>query len=303
MQDYVKNFKQKIAEIDADSKNINIINAGIMNHGKSSLFNSLADKEIFLAQDVRTTKVNQDYQWLDNVYLIDTPGLDAEESDDVAAYAAYRRANMIVFVHNVRVGELHENELNAINKIKSLFNDDNFFCKHFCLVLTFKESDSEESIISIRTKSLNDIKSHCGISDFSTFIVSNSGYQKGIAENKKNIVRHSGIPELREFLKNNFSTWNNENAYFRSMRISNEKDSFIETLQRERGKIQARIDSKTEEIERRQKNRLREMETANSCSDNAYYEYDSANDTLEEMKEELERMRQNWYDSRANYDD
>ena len=87
------------------------------------------------------------------------------------------------------------------------------------------------------------------------------------------------------------------------MRISNEKDSFIETLQRERGKIQARIDSKTEEIERRQKNRLREMETANSCSDNAYYEYDSANDTLEEMKEELERMRQNWYDSRADYDD
>lgn len=79
MKNYVAEFQKKIAEIDADSKNINIINAGIMNHGKSSLFNSLMDKEIFAAQDVRTTVVNQNAQWFDKVYLIDTPGLEAEK--------------------------------------------------------------------------------------------------------------------------------------------------------------------------------------------------------------------------------
>lgn len=131
MKNYVAEFQKKIAEIDADSKNINIINAGIMNHGKSSLFNSLMDKEIFAAQDVRTTVVNQNAQWFDKVYLIDTPGLEAEKKDDTAAYDAYRRANMIIFVHNVKVGELHEKELAAINKIKSLFNDDDFFANIF----------------------------------------------------------------------------------------------------------------------------------------------------------------------------
>lgn len=302
MKNYVAEFQKKIAEIDADSKNINIINAGIMNHGKSSLFNSLMDKEIFAAQDVRTTVVNQNAQWFDNVYLIDTPGLEAEKKDDTAAYDAYRRANMIIFVHNVKVGELHEKELAAINKIKSLFNDDDFFCKHFCLTLTFMESEAETSILSIRKKSLDDIKSYCGISDFANFIVSNSRYQKGVAENKKNMIRHSGIPELRDFLTKNFQTWFDENNYFRAMRISNEKNSFVQELQQERGKIQARIDSKTEDIKRRQQNRLREMETANSRCNDAYSEYDSANDRLEEMQRELEHLRDNWRSSRANYD-
>lgn len=303
MKDYVAEFQKKIAEIDADCQNIYIINAGIMNHGKSSLFNSLLDKEIFAAQDVRTTVVNQDAQWFDNVYLIDTPGLEAEETDDTAAYNAYRRANMIIFVHNVKVGELHDKELNAINKIKNLFNNDEFFCKHFCLTLTFLESDSEESIFAIRNKTLGDIKNHCGISDFPVFIVSNSRYKKGLAENKKNMIRHSGIPELRDFLKKNFQTWFKENNYFRSMRIANEKDLFIENLQRERGKIQARIDSKTKDIERQQKNRLREMEIANSRSNSAYYDYDAANDQLEDMQNELENLRRNWQNSRADYDD
>lgn len=303
MQDYVAEFQKKIAEIDADSQNINIINAGIMNHGKSSLFNSLLDKEVFASQDVRTTVKNQGVQWGDNVYLIDTPGLEAEENDDTAAYNAYRRANMIIFVHSIKVGELHDKELEAINKIKNLFNNDEFFCKHFCLTLTFIESASEENIFSIRDKTLGDIKKHCGISDFPVFIVSNSRYQKGIAENKKNMIRHSGIPELKEFLKKNFQTWSDENNYFRVMRIANEKNLFIEKLQQERGKIQARIDAKTKDIERQQKNRLREMETANSQSQSAYYDYNSANNQLGNMQNELENLRRNWKNSRANYDD
>ena len=47
MKDYVKAFQDKIAAIDADALRVNIINAGVMNHGKSSLFNSLLDKNLF----------------------------------------------------------------------------------------------------------------------------------------------------------------------------------------------------------------------------------------------------------------
>ena len=120
MRDYVSEFQQKIKEITADCQTINIINAGIMNHGKSSLFNSLIEKEVFGVGDVRVTEKIQREQWLGNAFLIDTPGLEAEESDDTVAYEAYRRANMIIFVHTIKVGELHEKELNAINKIKAL---------------------------------------------------------------------------------------------------------------------------------------------------------------------------------------
>lgn len=294
MKDYASEFKKKISEIEAESKNINIINAGIMNHGKSSLFNSLMDKKIFAAQDVRTTVVNQAVQWFENIYMIDTPGLEAEESDDIAAYDAYRRANMIIFVHNVKVGELHEKELNAINKIKTLFNNDEFFCNHFCLALTFKDSDSEDNILSIHKKALDDIKNHCGISNFRNFIVSNSRYQKGVEENKKNMVLQSGIPELREFLKNNFSTWKNENKYFCAMRISNEKNLLVEKLQQERAKIQNRINSKTDDIKKRQQNFLYKVEEVLNQKRAYEQNISSAQSQLHNLKSNLQDTRERW---------
>lgn len=303
MRDYVAEFQKKVDEINADSKDINIINAGIMNHGKSSLFNSLIDQEVFGVGDVRVTTKIQREKWLGNAYLIDTPGLAAEDTDDTVAYEAYRRANMIIFVHTVKVGELHEKELDAINKIKALFNDDNFFCRHFCLVLTFKESDEEGNIFSIRNKTLEDIKNHCGISDFQIFIVSNSRYKKGINENKQGLVAKSGIPELREYLTGNFLTWNGENNYFRGMRIGNEKKAFIEQLEKERKEVGQIISRKTEDIKRHQEITLREYENDNSIANDAYYNWDLANDRLKEMKSELEQLKRNWQNSRASYND
>ena len=97
MKDYVAEFQNKLADIEKDMHSIYIINAGAMNHGKSSLFNSLLDSTTFAAQDVRTTIVNETVKWAEDVYLIDTPGLEAEEADDKMAYMAYRRANVIVF--------------------------------------------------------------------------------------------------------------------------------------------------------------------------------------------------------------
>lgn len=262
MKDYVSEFKRKIDEIRTDCQNINILNAGIMDHGKSSLFNSLIDKEFFKTGDIRTTTEIGKVQWRDNVYLLDTPGLEAEKTDDKTAHDAYRRANLIIFVHTLAVGELHEKELAAINKIKSYFNDDDFFCKHFCLALTFKESEDDEKISSIRSKTLEDIKNHCGISGFPVFVVSNLSYQKGVAENQQQLIEYSGILELREFLQNNFQTWNNENAYFRDMRIANVKNELIPKLQQERADLQRSIDSKTEDIKWRQQNYLQRVQAA-----------------------------------------
>lgn len=294
MKDYVAEFQNKIAEISADCQNINIINAGIMDHGKSSLFNSLLDKDFFKVADVRTTVEIGTAQWRDNVYLLDTPGLKANEKDDLTAHDAYRRANMILFVHNPQVGELHENEIDAINKIKALFNNDDFFCKHFCLVLTFGESESEENINSILTKTLEDVKTHCGISEFKIFVVSNSCYQKGIAENKQPLITESGIPELRDFLIKNFQVWNSENAYFRSMRISNERNSFVEELHQERANLQRHIDSKTEQIKSRQRDFLYKVEKAVNQRQNDKRNIQLEETRLKDMKSEIDELVKTW---------
>ena len=305
MKDYVAEFQGRLAEIDADSQSVNIINAGIMNHGKSSLLNSLMDAEIFEVQDIRQTVENKTECWFDDVYLTDTPGLAAEEIDDAAAYAAYRRANFILFVHKTEVGELHKNEIDAINKIKSFFNDDNFFWQHFSLVLTSLDAYAKDtaSLDAIREKSLTDILTNCGGAGFPVFIVSNTRYQKGVAENKPKLVELSGIPELKSYLQENIPAWRTENADIRAMRITSEKDNFIEMLGVERKNIQDTIDRKTADLERQQGYFIDELEGVVSQYYSDDEEYDDENSRLEEMREKLDDLRRQWRNDRARYDD
>lgn len=299
MKDYVAEFQSRLAEINADSSKVHIINAGIMNHGKSSLLNSLMDAEVFAVQDVRQTVENKTERWLDDVYLTDTPGLEAENVDDATAFAAYRRANLIIFVHNVNVGELHKNELDAINKIKALFNNDDFFWKHFCLVLTFKDSDSGGSNIeAIRNKTLDDIKANCGGKSFAVFVVSNTRYKKGRAENKSKLVELSGILELRDHLQQNLQTWRSENSYFRNMRIASAKDELVAKLQQERGAVQSRINSKTAQIQQRQKNFMYKVEEAVRQRSADESKYNSERSSLNSMKSDLQNLRDRWNSER-----
>ena len=220
MKDYVAEFQKQLEEIDRDSKKILIINAGSMNHGKSSLFNSLLDRNVFAENDVRETLVSKDEPWIEGVYLIDTPGLNAEETDDVEAYKAYKRANMIVFVHTLKTGELKRNELNAINIIKGVLGEE-YFWSHFCLALTFLDAEkNDENINAIVNKSLGDIETTCGGKGFPYFLISNSRYKKGSAENKQVLIEKSGILQLRTFLRHSVSTWRNENSDIRKQRIT-----------------------------------------------------------------------------------
>lgn len=295
MKDYVTAFQKKIAEIDDDAQKVNIINAGVMNHGKSSLFNSLLNENVFPEEDVRTTVATQVEQWGDGVYLIDTPGLSAEIVDDVVAYEAYRRANVILFVHRVDTGELHKNGIDGLNKIKALFPDEKFFIEHLCLVLTsIDDKSARENLNIICDKAIDDIKNFCGLSGFKVFNVSNTRYRKGMAENKPKLVEMSGIPELRDYLQQNFSKWRAENKTVRAARIAREKEDFISQLRRERSDVQTRIQSKTEQIQQQQRNFLYKVEAAIAQRREDESRYNTENNQLGDMRRELQNLRDRW---------
>ena len=294
MKDYVKEFQIKINEINKEIKNFYIMNAGSMNHGKSSLFNSLLDSNVFAAQDVRTTIKNQTVKWKDNIYLVDTPGIAADESDDLIAYEAYRCANMIIFVHTAKVGELHKKELENINKIKSFFTDQAFFWQHFCLVITFMDSDSEDSILVILKKSLEDIKTTCDGYDFKTFIVSNSRYQKGYAENKQVLINKSGIPELRSYLQSNFSKWQNENTIIRKEKIKRAKAEILSQIEKERSMIKQLSANKIENLKNQQQNFLYKVELAVNQYNSDKQDLRYKESRLYDMKNELDRLKNQW---------
>ncbi len=295
MKDYVAEFQNKLDEIEKAVHGIYIINAGAMNHGKSSLFNSILDSTTFAAQDVRTTIVNETVKWTEDVYLIDTPGLEAEESDDKMAYAAYRNANVIIFVHTAKVGELHKKELDAINKIKSMFDNETYFWQHFFLVFTNVDADSEENISAILTKTLEDIENTCGGKGFKTFMISNSRYKKGREENKEALINKSGIPELRETLQKNFGRWLGENQVIvRENRIKREKADIIRQLEAEAEKIKKSSEEKINRLKDRQKNFLYKVEAAVNQYSSDRQNISLQNYQLEDLKNNLANTRSRW---------
>ena len=193
-------YKKSLSQIIDDKRYVKIAVAGRMNHGKSSLLNSLIGDDIFNVQDIRETTTNSRYELFEDVLLVDTPGLDANINDDAIANVAYESSNIILFVHNYNVGDFHKGELEALKRIANFHNSE-AFSDRFILVLTGKDAVTDQNDRElIKLKLLKDIKQFCGLQNFPTFEVSNTTFMKGKSENKEKLIVYSGIPTLLEYI-------------------------------------------------------------------------------------------------------
>lgn len=193
-------YKKNLSQIIDDKRYVKIAVAGRMNHGKSSLLNSLIGDNIFKVQDIRETTANSRYELFEDVLLVDTPGLDANINDDAIANVAYESSNIILFVHNYNVGDFHKGELEALKRIADFHNSE-AFGDRFILVLTGKDAVTDQNDRElIKLKLLKDIKQFCGLQNFPIFEVSNTTFMKGKSENKEKLITYSGIPTLLEYI-------------------------------------------------------------------------------------------------------
>lgn len=242
----------EINKITSLKDKIYFVNAGRMNHGKSSLFNALAhQRNLFKTGDVRTTTEQQCKEFTKDIVFIDTPGLDVKEKDDIVAFEGYKKADLIIFVHTPNIGELHRNEIDRINQIAALFPSKNDFWQRFCFVFTFKESIEDNQFDIIKSKVLEDIKIHCGGTNYPVFNVSNMDYWDGIDNKSKPLVEISGIPELRTFLLDIADNIKNKAVALRKNRIEDLKLKATKDLKALRREIDDKISRKVKEIERK----------------------------------------------------
>ena len=239
-KDWVNFLKNKRDEILEDGKKIFIVNAGRMNHGKSSLFNSLLNKPIFAVDDIRTTMTRQDADFSQDVVMVDTPGLDADSSDDKVAFDAYRRANLIVFVHTVKTGAVERDDIDSLNRMAKEAVSPEYFWRHFVLVFSnideYDADDAEDSkkMRIIEEESLRNIKSGCGEHDFPIFRVSNAYFQDGNEANSEQLIAMSGIQELKEYILAHLDAWRQEQTQRMEQRFSQAKREIMEAIQGER---------------------------------------------------------------------
>lgn len=265
-----RDFCEEIKEIQKEKNSIYIINAGRMNGGKSSLFNSLLGEEKFEVKDIRTTVERRDERYSDDVFLTDTPGLCANEQDNIAALNIYKNANMIVFVHSFAIGGLRQEEIEWINKIKHIMSTEEYFWKHFCMVLSYVDElwegkhfliDKEEEI---RKEVLKNLKEGCGRDSVPIFSVSNNLYVTGREGKNDEMMKLSGIPKLKKFIDKEIPIWKEEAEKVLCDKINRLKSDAIKELNGEKDVLIAKVKGKEAEMRKRLANYKSDLNTFES---------------------------------------
>lgn len=232
----MENLKKRIEDLKKRENEQNswlIVNAGLLKAGKSSLFNAIAGKDVFETDVVRATIQNKKVE-LDNYALLDTPGLDACEADDITAFSGYLDADLILFVHNLLEGEFNQIEVDAVNQMKQLFDSQEKFFENVILVLTCRDQKEEYKNLKIQ------IDTQCekvfGYHFQKIFCVDSIGYLKGKREEKLLLVQDSGIEELMDEIRN---------------RIQGESELQRSRRNKEKQEIIHEIEIRLEELERK----------------------------------------------------
>ncbi|WP_151982586.1 GTPase [Acinetobacter guerrae] len=168
---------------------------GKYNHGKSRLLNELIGHDIFSVADKRETihlaeHIHQNISWLD------APGLDADVAavdDDYAFNAIWTQADIRLFVHSIREGELDAIEHQLLQQLVSDFQTSQ---RQTLLVLTQLDQMPDQQVLAHIQQSIRD-----QIPDLNALSVSATRHRQGVENSKPLLVEKSGIVGLQQAIE------------------------------------------------------------------------------------------------------
>jgi GTP-binding protein EngB required for normal cell division len=167
---------------------------GKYNHGKSRLLNELMGHDIFAVADRRETvalaeHVQPDVRWLD------APGLDADvaQADDAhASEAAWLQADIRLFVHAAKEGELDAAERKLLQTLRA---DQERTQRQTLFVLTQVDQLADDAQFDSVSAAI--ASQAPGVK---LYPVSSTRHRQGVEGGKKLLLEKSGIPALRAIL-------------------------------------------------------------------------------------------------------
>ena len=239
--------------------------------------------KIFLKYKINVLPLRIRYS--ESVYFIDTPGLNANDKDDQEAIKAYKKANIILFVHNLSVGDIRKEEVRDIKTIMSCFNNVDNLLDKFVLVLTGKDAiQAKDDLSSIKEKILLDIKNETGLSSFKVFEVSNTTYKNGLKNNKYKLIEHSGVETLHNYIDNYIKSSNIDVQYRICERIDLETKRVTDKL--------VRLKDEREVAIKKEEEKIKEFKTRlDSILESRFFIINRANDRLKRCKKELGSLK------------
>jgi len=171
---------------------------GLMNAGKSYLLNMLTNHiqtECFRTNDIRETAELKEFETDDFIFL-DTPGLDANNADDLIALQGAAKADIVLFVHQPQ-GELEKIEVDFLRKLKDSFGQ--FAEQNIILVLSKSDVESNTGIAAIEKRMLEQCRDDLGFTP-RCYALSGSRFHAGVMQKKDGLVRASHLYDLAQHL-------------------------------------------------------------------------------------------------------
>ena len=210
-----------------------IVTWGLMNAGKSSLLNMLTqhiEQEFFKTNDFRETTEVSAYEGDQYIYL-DTPGLDANTADNLEALKGIKKADVVLFVHQLQ-GELEANEVEFLKDVRTSFGQ--YAEKNIILILSKVDKEDRSKVDQIQKRVLEQCEQYLGFQP-QCFQISNKLYQQGIQKHKDGLVRHSHIEDLKQCINSIVSN----TQVVRQERLNQEKALLLKKLTEQKNKIEA----------------------------------------------------------------
>ena len=169
---------------------------GKFNHGKSSLLNELIGVSVFAVSDARQT-TQLDALEQDGVRWLDAPGLDADvmsEDDRLALRGTWEVADIRLFVHSVREGELDGSEQALVTDLAA---DATHSRRAALVVLT--QIDQVDDHPLVRLSSMTNVERivRDQVGSLEVFPVSATRYKRGREDGKQLMIEKSGMRALK----------------------------------------------------------------------------------------------------------
>ncbi|MFC4954463.1 GTPase [Acinetobacter puyangensis] len=168
---------------------------GKYNHGKSRLLNELIGHDIFSVADKRETISLAEYIHHEVCWL-DAPGLDADVAtvdDDYAFDAVWTQADIRLFVHSVREGELDAAEQQLLQQLVSDFR---YSQRQTLLVLTQIDQMPDQVTLEHIKQSIAS-----QVSGLNILSVSATRHRQGVENSKPLLLEKSGMVRLHQALE------------------------------------------------------------------------------------------------------
>lgn len=193
-----KGMEKKLAQRDT----VVIANTGLVNSGKSSLFNALLDSfetERFPVGAIRTTKQGDRERLTENVDIVDTPGIDAADEDDETAFAALMEADLIVVTHNIKTGMLNRSEQEWVARLANVLSPDDIRRRVIFACTWIDARERQEGYQAVVAETRRQVVETLG-TEIHFWNLSAKRYVTACQKSNEKLALASGIPAFRDFL-------------------------------------------------------------------------------------------------------